>query len=462
MLDALPRAVRPPARGGRGAFFLLPACVAAAAGTGAVVGLLAGATSGRQLALAIAGLLLASLLFAVGLWRPAALALLSFVLLPFVRREPAPVDVAAAMVIFAVLLTPTAKVKVHAAIGLAVAAFVTATLVSVTNVNDLARAVQYEWITLYLIGFALCLSAVLTREATARRCIEIYILGAAASAAAGTAALFVSFPGSSTLLYDPNRTMALFKDPNVFSGFLVPAIAILVDELASRRLLQWRWATKVVLLAMLSAGLLFAFSRAAWLNAAVALAVLAVVRLAQAGALRYAVRALLGLAVVGASGYALLVLTHSTAFLESRSRIQNYDQQRFATQSRALRDATVHVFGFGPGQVEVNLPLASHSLYARVAYEQGLPGLLTLVVLFLLTLWAAIAVVGRPSPTGVGGAALLASWCGLLANSFFIDTLHWRHLWIVAALIWTSYAWKPDRAPSRPPLTGRSPATRRA
>ena len=37
---------------------------------------------------------------------------------------------------------------------------------------------------------------------------------------------------------------------------------------------------------------------------------------------------------------------------------------------------------------------------------------------------------------GIGSTALLAIWCGLLANSFFIDTLHWRHLWLFAGLIW--------------------------
>ena len=31
---------------------------------------------------------------------------------------------------------------------------------------------------------------------------------------------------------------------------------------------------------------------------------------------------------------------------------------------------------------------------------------------------------------------MLGAWCGLLVNSLVIDTLHWRHLWIVAALIW--------------------------
>jgi hypothetical protein len=41
---------------------------------------------------------------------------------------------------------------------------------------------------------------------------------------------------------------------------------------------------------------------------------------------------------------------------------------------------------------------------------------------------------------GIGSAALLAAWCGLLANSVFVDTLHWRHLWLVAALVWAGTA----------------------
>jgi len=38
----------------------------------------------------------------------------------------------------------------------------------------------------------------------------------------------------------------------------------------------------------------------------------------------------------------------------------------------------------------------------------------------------------------IGSTALLAAWCGILANSVFVDTLHWRHLWLVAGLIWAA------------------------
>ena len=54
-----------------------------------------------------------------------------------------------------------------------------------------------------------------------------------------------------------------------------------------------------------------------------------------------------------------------------------YDQARFSTQDEGFKGASAHVFGFGPGQADINLSLATHSVYARVAYEQGMIGLAT-------------------------------------------------------------------------------------
>jgi hypothetical protein len=53
------------------------------------------------------------------------------------------------------------------------------------------------------------------------------------------------------------------------------------------------------------------------------------------------------------------------------------------------------------------------------------------------TLYYAIVLVRRDGEVhGVGSAALLGSWLGLIANGTFIDAVHWRHLYVVAALIW--------------------------
>jgi hypothetical protein len=72
-----------------------------------------------------------------------------------------------------------------------------------------------------------------------------------------------------------------------------------------------------------------------------------------------------------------------------------------------------------------------------------------------LTFAVANAAHGR-STFGIGSAALLASWCGLLVSGAFVDTLHWRHLWLVAALIWAGRMLSERRYSS-----GAMPAVRR-
>ena len=123
-----------------------------------------------------------------------------------------------------------------------------------------------------------------------------------------------------------------------------------------------------------------------------------------------------------------------------RARPQSYDTERFGGQRAALAPAEEYPLGAGPGQFESIAGISAHSTYARSLGEQGFPGSSCCVAL----LGATLAIGGRATwragrdTHGIGSAALLAAWCGLLANSAFVDTLHWRHLWVVAALIWAA------------------------
>ena len=129
--------------------------------------------------------------------------------------------------------------------------------------------------------------------------------------------------------------------------------------------------------------------------------------------------------------------TGSVGFLEDRARFQSYDIERFGAQRTGIELAERYPVGIGPGQFEVVVPISTHSTYVRALAEQGVLGMIVIIALFLATfLFAARnAVLGRDS-YGIGSAALLAAWVGLMINSFVVDTLHWRHLWFVAALIW--------------------------
>jgi O-antigen ligase len=132
-----------------------------------------------------------------------------------------------------------------------------------------------------------------------------------------------------------------------------------------------------------------------------------------------------------------VAVSGSAEFLGERARLQTYDEERFAGQESALELVASHPFGIGPGQYEDVVGIAAHSTYIRALGEQGVLGLITVVTLFIVTLLMAArnAVLGRGT-YGIGSAALFAAWCGILANSAFVDTLHWRHLWLLAALIW--------------------------
>jgi O-antigen ligase len=195
-----------------------------------------------------------------------------------------------------------------------------------------------------------------------------------------------------------------------------------------------------LLLLLLLLGMIFSASRGAWANLAVGLGVLLVVLALRRGGGRKVLLALVLALVAGVLVGGAVSLSGSGDFLSDRARVQSYDADRFGAQAAGLEPAQRYPFGVGPGQFELVAPISAHSTYVRVFAEQGLPGILAFLTLVLFTLGAAVAnaVAGRDT-YGIGSAALLGAWCGLLVNSFVIDTLHWRHLWVVAALIWAGW-----------------------
>ena len=203
-------------------------------------------------------------------------------------------------------------------------------------------------------------------------------------------------------------------------------------------------------------GILFSYSRAAWLNLVVGALVMFFVLALRRGGGRRALAFLVFAVSATAALVAVLAVTSSFGFLQERAQFQAYDVQRFGAQLSGVELAAQYPLGIGPGQFEQVSPISAHSTYVRAFTEQGVLGLLVVLALLLLTLGFAArnAVLGRDT-YGIGSAALLCAWCGLLANSVFIDTLHWRHLWLLAALIWAGTARRVM------PAAAWSPASRR-
>jgi O-Antigen ligase len=388
-----------------------------------------------------------AVVFAVGLGLLGTLALalarydaavgLGLFLLAAVRFEPAPADLVLAGVIAVAAATNRFSLRrVPIVVTLLVGAFLALNMLSAIALVDLPRAVTFFGITFYLAVFGLWLAGYVQSVPRARVVLRAYVAGAVLSAAVASLALFVAFPGDELFVTGP-RAQGLFKDPNVFGPFLVPAALLLLEEAAAPRLLRVRRMTKFLLLSILIIGIVLSFSRAAWLNLAVGALVMFFVLALRRGGGRRALAFVVFAVAATAALVAVLAVTSSFGFLEERARFQAYDVERFGAQLSGVELAAQYPLGIGPGQFEEVSAISAHSTYVRAFTEQGVLGLLVVLALLLLTLAFAArnAVIGRDT-YGIGSAALLCAWCGLLANSLFIDSLHWRHLWLLAALIW--------------------------
>jgi hypothetical protein len=383
-------------------------------------------------ALAVVGLVLVRYEVAIAI---------GLLLLAVVRFQPAPTDAVFALVICTAVLSgrfhPSRVPSV--VIGL-LAALLALDAISAVESVSIGTALSFFSITLYLALFAIWLASYVDCRRRSKQVVVWYLTAALISAALGVLAVLVPIPGRSTLLFD-GRAEGFFKDPNVFGPFLIPALLILLEETVAPRLLRAPRRLKLSGVILLGLGVLFSYSRAAWLDLAVALVTMLAVLLLRRHGARTTARLLAVLFVILVSGGTAIAVSGSGSFLQERAALQGYDASRFSAQAAGISLGEHHPIGVGPGQVDVILPLSTHNAYVRAFAEQGPLGLLLMLALLLGTLGFAArnAVHGRDT-YGIGSAVLLAAWCGLLVNSAVIDTLHWRHLWIVAALIWAGAA----------------------
>lgn len=403
---------------------------------------------------------------------------IALLLMGVVRFEPAPPDLAFAVIMCVAAATGRFRLRrVPVLLRWLVALLLIVNLASITDVVSISAAVRFLFITVYLAIFTLWLTQFVDRPSHARLIVVTWLVIAVASAVVAALALHFPIPGRSFIngsVDKGERASALFKDPNVFGPFLIPIALILLEQhIAPRvpRLLRLRAPAVWLCLLALTLGVLFSYSRAAWAAYAIALVVMLVASSMRRKGARRAMRALTALLLVGGITVLVLSASGSLHFLQQRAHLQSYDTQRFAAQSLGWNLGWTHPVGIGPGQFEYHSPVASHSTFVRVFAEQGFVGVLLWIALLLSTLVLALRNVALGRDTyGIGSAALLGAWCGLIFNSTVVDTLHWRHLWVVLALIWAGAA--RQVAPKRPevwsalglarPNGGRTPPRPRA
>jgi O-antigen ligase len=257
------------------------------------------------------------------------------------------------------------------------------------------------------------------------------VSGALVTSAISLAAYFnvIALP---QLLMGGPRIKGFFKDANVYAPFLIVALLLLWSfPLVDRVPALFRIGSTVVLLATV----LFAFSRAGWINLAVSLAIYGALRIVERPSRLFSIGGRVALLIAPC----LWLLPRleagfgADAFLRQRVGLQAYDGLRFETQHRAWNQFTESpLTGHGPLSTKFNLGLGTHNIFLQLLYENGVIALLLFLALGGLGLYAGFRAIQFLPPFATSLAiAIIASLVGLAANSLAIDSLHWRHMWIL-------------------------------
>jgi putative peptidoglycan lipid II flippase len=367
------------------------------------------------------------------------LVLAAFALFGVVQPEPAPVDFLMAGLIVVGLVTGRldfSRLRGQRLVNGLVWALVIATLISVFDAAESTTSIRFTIITLYCIAIMYFVRTYVSGPADVARMFTGYLLGAGVAVALVLADLVGLFPDDIVMEFD--RARGLTQDSNVFGPFLIPLLVVLVDDAWRPRLLPQIGARlKLAAAAATVVAVFLTFSRAAWGNL-VLVGVLYGVLSRRRLTARERRRAIGGLMAIGVGLYVLIVASGQTSFLADRATlIQGYDSERFEAQQTGLELGLSSLTGIGPGMMDVGDLFSPHNLYIRALAETGILGLVTLVALIACVMWPALRI--RTSDVSVAGlspAVLVAVTAGQLANSFLIDTVHWRHFWFLLGLVW--------------------------
>ncbi len=317
--------------------------------------------------------------------------------------------------------------------------FAFGSLVSSVRMGALTR---YEFLNkdlgllLPFLSYAAITTAVTGWE-DVRRFLRIFVLGVVVENVLAVASYLAAyFLGIDTPLvrYGGSRLSGMLLDPNAYGGLLVAAFVVL--EAAS-----WGpaplfrsttlWVSRLTLLL----GILFTFSRSAWMGLALAMLVLALIRP------RVVVRALLPV-LAGAPCLVLLLGTRFIGiFQEMASRPHQIDQ-RFYLIDAALDRFRSHPFlGGGLGSFRLSMGEVAHNSAMWFLADFGIVGLTALLAFlgwFFAAAWTAYR--NAPEREKPVALALLAAHAAMFGLAMGIEAFYQRQWWVVFGLIASAYS----------------------
>jgi putative inorganic carbon (HCO3(-)) transporter len=234
--------------------------------------------------------------------------------------------------------------------------------------------------------------------------------------------------------YGGLRLSGVLLDPNAYGGLLVAALVICEGASWGRAPL-FRPATLWICRVTLGLGILFTFSRSAWMALATALALLAALQI------RLALRLILASAI-GAVGLFVFMGHRFIPMFEEMASRPKQVQGRFDLIQDALTAFSSHPFvGGGIGSFRLFEGEVAHNTAMWFLADFGIVGLTVLLGFlgwFFVKGWYAYRVAPvRVQPLVLG---LLLAHTAMLGLAMGIEAFYQRHWWLVFGLIASSYS----------------------
>lgn len=270
-----------------------------------------------------------------------------------------------------------------------------------------------------------------------RRILRVFTLSVAFENVLAVGAFLVAyFFGVATPFtrYGGVRLSGMLQDPNAYGGLLVATLAICEGASWGPAPL-FRGLTLLVLRLTLALGILFTFSRSAWMGLGLALLVLCAVRRI------VAVRLLLA-GLIGAPCLFLLMGHRFLTVFQHMARRPAQIQQRFDLIHEGLQAFARHPFlGGGLGSFRLATGSVAHNSAMWFLADFGIAGLALLLGFlgwFFVRAWSAYRFApGREKPLVLG---LLLAHTSMVGLSMGIEAFYQRQWWLVFALIASSAA----------------------
>ena len=378
-------------------------------------------------------------------WLSLAAVWLTFASSGVVFSEPAPVDVlglglcillpAVGLVAVSPLLLGQLSIWLVAAAG----AFLAASFSRDTGESTIHTAVS---LFLYVNAFVIAAFVALRPERHVRLIMSAWLVAALVAATAGIIGYFGLVPGAE-MFTKFGRAAGTFKDPNVLGPFLVPpflyCLHVAINGTVTRAL------AALAIAGFLAVAVLLSFSRGAWMVLAVATVLYAWLAFVTARTNRERLR----ITGLGFAGIAVAALAIAIAFqidgvadlFEERASVtQSYDvgpDGRFGGQQKAIGLILDHPFGIGAQQfTAVYHHEEVHNVYLSIVLNAGWLGGGMYWIAVALTIGLGARHVLKATAMRPIFLIAYAAFVATALEGFIIDSDHWRHFYVLMAIIW--------------------------